>query len=216
MRNYLVTALIIFLIVITPLLLSAGNDGRNKRSPRVMLVIDVSASMSWDNKISDAVNWAIENVVDVGSDDLEIGVITFASCHERLMCRYNEGGKAVVSPWFKLPAASPLEQLKSRLRGLTTSGTTMPDQAVKDAMLSGSEAILVITDADFDMNSDLAHVINNTYKKLIDNNLRIPMISFLVMYPTPRAEERITEIAKITKCRLWIKDKPEIDQDKKD
>lgn len=184
-------------------------QGEERPSPRIMLVIDVSGSMKDSRKIERAVDWALNNVVLSATDDIEIGVITFnGSPMRHLDESVDKDGNKVTKEWFKLPAAPVLERIRERLKALGASGMTVPDEAVKQALLSGAQSVILISDGDFNMGSNLIKTVKDTREQLTKLRRQHPMFFMVAVWPFEEDAVDLQRIADILKVQLWIDERP--------
>lgn len=177
--------------------------GEDRPSPRIILVIDVSSSMS--SKISDAVEWAIANVVDVGHEDMEIGIITFNGATVRHTDKLEDGS---VREWFRLPAAPVLKRLMKRLRSLGTSGTTDPDDGLRQALRTGAQCLVFISDGEFNYGANPGQVIRQAQEWAKEADRSLPIVSILGVHPDDDDRKTLQELADAAGGQLWVKERP--------
>ena len=177
--------------------------GSERPSPRIILVIDVSSSMR--SKIADAVEWAITNVVDVGHEDVEIGIITF---NHTTMRHVDKLDGERTKEWFRLPAAPVLKRLMERLRSLGTSGTTIPDEGLRQALRTGAQCLVFITDGEFNSGSDPLAVVKEAQRWSEESKRPLPIVSILGVHPGETERTVLEEIATKSGGQLWIRERP--------
>lgn len=173
----------------------------DKPSPRIMIVMDVSGSMR--PILSKVVSWAIENIVKTGTDDIEIGLITF----DDISIRYSdvdENGKS--REWFRLPAVPVLDRLTKRLEELQASGGTSPDFALREAYKSGAQTVVLITDGGFNSASNPSTVVKESIAELEKTNRSVPRLVIVGAQcaERPALKANLERLAKDTESQLVL------------
>ena len=187
--------------------------GPERASPRIMLVIDVSGSMSGD-KLPKAVNAALKIVI-FPTDALQVGVIAFDDVAVRIT---NPVDKSL---WFTLPGIPSAKALRSQLKGLGLGGSTNPNGALRIAFLEKNvQSVVLITDGDFNIGKDPAVTVLAAQKDLSDKKRFIPTFAIMAIHASDSTMANLLILADKTGGQLCkpsdipgtATDEPEITQ----
>lgn len=184
--------------------------GSPRKSPRMMLIIDVSGSMG-GTKLSKAIKTAIEVVINP-TDDIEIGVITFATRSIRLLNPFdNDTNKPIpdelfyrCSPWFRLPSKNIIDALLTALKSLDSGGSTNPNDALRQAFNEECQTIVFITDGRFNKGGDPADVVKAAHARLAKDKKLIPRFVIIPIKGHRCGLKVLEEMAKKCGAILWI------------
>ena len=177
--------------------------GPEKPATRVVLVIDVSGSMNREGRIEAAVGWAIANIVAPNTEDMEIGVITFARSAVHHLNPKTKG------KWFKLPSMPVSEMLTTCLRSLSTGGMTNPNPGLILAYKENPHAIVLITDGELSSGGfPLEDIITHQKNRLTEEGKPLPQLTILGVHPDDDARLFMQELANKVGGHLWIKEAP--------
>lgn len=182
--------------------------GAERASPRVMLVVDVSGSMKQFGKLAAAVQWALDNVINIPHDDIEIGVVTFTSTWSRYSYTDDNGERR---EWFRLPSATGLNCLHEALASLSASGSTDPTGAINHALRSGAQTLVFITDGELlhPQVVSLLKTINAAKEWAKKEDKILPVVTVMGIHPDQYDRANLETIASVTGNNLWIKELPE-------
>lgn len=183
-------------------------EGARRKSPRVIIVMDVSGSMLNSDKLPAAVEWALRNIINVPTDGIEIGLITFAGSSHR-HTYVNDDGE--VSEWFQLPSKHGLEQLTGSITTVAAHGNTEPAHAMVQGLKSGAQSLVLISDGEF-FSLPMMHLmseITRIKRWAQENNVILPVVTVMGIHPSDSDRRNLVRVAEATDNSLWIKEKPQ-------
>jgi hypothetical protein len=169
--------------------------GRERASPRIMIVIDVSGSMLGD-KLAEAINSAI-NIALGPTDDLEVGIIIFNEVATRLIDHTT--GKL----WFQLPSQPVADAMRHNLFSHSATGMTNPNVALQMAFAAKTQCVVLITDGEFNAGGDPIVSVKAAQKKLKGTGDWLPNFVLMGVKCSPTDEARLKKLAKETGGQLW-------------
>lgn len=175
-------------------------EGPVRKSPRLLLVIDVSGSME-GLAIGEAIQQAIELAL-APTDDMEVGVIVFDD-EFRLL----EGPDGPNSFWYRFPDGPNAEKFQAAVRSLGTGGGTNPAHAMHFALLAEPQTLVLITDGGFQPDPTLL-AIQAGLKTLQERGVSPPRFGVIGIDVNDVSRVVLQKIAKTLNGDLYERDLP--------
>ena len=166
--------------------------GAPRRHAKVVVVVDASGSMQGP-RLAQAVEQALE-IVGAPTDGLDVAVITFNDTATWLVPDEDD-------PWYHLPDGDAVTLLRSALTAIRGRGNTNPGPALVEALNSGADTVVLLTDGDFSTDPTAA-----VQEAQADGG---PQLVLFAIGSNQSGHQTLQRLAEATGALVWEEDEPE-------
>jgi len=179
-------------------------------SKRIFFVVDVSASMESEKRISKSLNFVM-SVCQQPLDEYEIAVVVFNSDATRwagVECESTDL-KPCPKGWAKMPSETARKAAQKFLDGFPGKGTTNPVGALEIALREKRDAltVILITDGEFDSNPAAVKTIDQEQKARKDAGLDFAILPIYGVGSHAGEQQHLIDLAKKYRGGLWVEKK---------